>query len=62
MKRVLVLSDSHGNVNNMVHAVKETDPDMIIHLGDCWTDAVRLKKKFPEIPMEQVPGNCDCSQ
>ena len=36
MKRILVLSDSHGNVNNMIYAVKETDPDMIIHLGDCW--------------------------
>ena len=62
MKRILVLSDSHGNVNNMIYAVKETDPDMIIHLGDCWTDAARLKTKFPHIPMEQVPGNCDCSQ
>lgn len=62
MKRILVLSDSHGNVNNMIYAVKETNPDMIIHLGDCWADAVRLKKKFPEIPMEQVPGNCDCTQ
>lgn len=62
MKRVLVLSDSHGNVNNMIYAVKETEPDMIIHLGDCWADAVRLKAKFPDIPMEQVPGNCDCAQ
>ena len=62
MKRVLVLSDSHGNVNNMVYAVRETKPDMIIHLGDCWADAAQLKRKYPGIPMEQVPGNCDCSQ
>ena len=61
MKRILVLSDSHGNVNNMVLAVRNENPDMIIHLGDCWSDAAQLQKKFPHIPMEQVPGNCDCS-
>lgn len=62
MKRILVLSDSHGNVNNMVLAVNRTSPDMMIHLGDCWSDAQQLKTKFPGIPMEQVPGNCDCVQ
>jgi hypothetical protein len=62
MKKILVLSDSHGNVNNMVRAVKSTACDMIIHLGDCWADAQQLHKKFRDIPMEQVPGNCDCRQ
>ncbi len=61
MKKILVLSDSHGNLNNMVFAVKKTKPDLIFHLGDCWADAVRLQKKFPQIPMEQVPGNCDAA-
>ncbi len=32
MKRVLVLSDSHGNVGNMIRAVKREEPDMILHL------------------------------
>jgi predicted phosphodiesterase len=40
MKKILVLSDSHGNVNNMVTAVSRLQPDIIIHLGD--TGAVRL--------------------
>ena len=62
MKQILVLSDSHGNLNNMVQAVRRVMPDMIIHLGDCWADAECLKRKFPEIPREQVPGNCDCRQ
>jgi hypothetical protein len=62
MKKILVLSDSHGNLNNMVFAVRETSPDMIVHLGDCWADAERLHAKFSGIPMEQVPGNCDCRQ
>ncbi|MCM1106762.1 MAG: metallophosphoesterase [Blautia sp.] len=59
MKKILVLSDSHGNLNNMVFAATAVSPDMIIHLGDCWADAGQLKRKFPTIPMERVPGNCD---
>lgn len=62
MSKILILSDSHGNVSNMLQAVKREKPDMIIHLGDCHADAVQLHKKYPMIPMETVPGNCDCSQ
>ncbi len=61
MKQILVLSDSHGNLNNMVYAAKRERPDLMIHLGDCWADAEKLKMKFPQIPLEQVPGNCDCN-
>ena len=56
---ILVLSDSHGNVENMVRAVELTDPRMILHLGDCWNDGVRLHDRFPAIEFHQVPGNCD---
>jgi putative phosphoesterase len=59
MKKILVLSDSHGNINNMVYAVKKSSPDMVCHLGDCWNDASKLRKIFPKLPMERVPGNCD---
>lgn len=45
MKRVLVLSDSHGNVGNMIRAVKREEPDMILHLGDCVVDADALDRK-----------------
>ena len=57
--KILVLSDSHGNVDNMARAVEKEQPRLILHLGDCWGDAERLRKRFPNIPMEQVPGNCD---
>ncbi len=56
---ILVLSDSHGNVANMELAVRKTAPQMIFHLGDCWRDAEQLRSRFPDIPMVQVPGNCD---
>lgn len=57
--KILVLSDSHGNVRDMVKVVEREQPQMILHLGDCWVDAERLKEEFPNIPMEHVPGNCD---
>ncbi len=56
---ILVLSDSHGNLSNMERAVEQTEPRLILHLGDCWRDAERLHDRYPNIPMEQVPGNCD---
>ena len=57
--KILVLSDSHGNISNMEAAVEREQPRMILHLGDCWRDAERLAERYPEIPMEHVPGNCD---
>lgn len=57
--KILVLSDSHGNVSHMVQAVETERPDMIFHLGDCWRDAERLRSQIPDIPLQQVPGNCD---
>ena len=57
--KVLVLSDSHGNVANMIQAVEREAPRMILHLGDCWRDGERLHDRFPELPFEQVYGNCD---
>ena len=57
--KILVLSDSHGNIANMLQAVEREVPNMILHLGDCWRDAEQLHDRFPAIPFYQVPGNCD---
>ena len=57
--KILVLSDSHGNLENMIQAVEKETPRMILHLGDCWRDGERLHVHFPDIPFHQVPGNCD---
>ena len=57
--KILVLSDSHGNIDNMAQAVERESPHMILHLGDCWRDGERLHDLFPEIPFQQIPGNCD---
>lgn len=57
--KALVLSDSHGNLSNMIRAVEREAPRLILHLGDCWRDGERLHDRFPDLPFEQVPGNCD---
>ena len=57
--KILVLSDSHGNISNMLQAVEREQPRAVFHLGDCWRDAERLHDRLPDLPLEQVPGNCD---
>lgn len=57
--KILVLSDSHGNVGNMLRAAEIETPRMIFHLGDCRRDAERLQDRLPDIPLVQVDGNCD---
>lgn len=56
---ILVVSDSHGNVENMERAAELVHPQLIVHLGDCWRDGEYLHSAFPDIPFSQVPGNCD---
>ena len=43
---ILVLSDSHGAVPLMARAVELAEPDLILHLGDCWRDGERLHARF----------------
>ena len=57
--KLLVFSDSHGNIEHMRRAVEQERPDQILHLGDVMRDAVELSVAYPNIPLELVPGNCD---
>jgi hypothetical protein len=57
--KLLVLSDSHGWLTAMREAVRREQPDRIVHLGDYSADAQDLHDEFPDIPLSQVPGNCD---
>lgn len=57
--KLLILSDSHGDVGTMVEIVEREMPDEIIHLGDCWRDAETLSFAYPTLAMNMVPGNCD---
>lgn len=57
--KILVLSDSHAALSFMRLAVKAVKPDAIIHLGDYYDDGEVIAEENPEIPVHQVPGNCD---
>lgn len=58
-KIVLVFSDSHGRVDEMVRIAKKEKPDMIFHLGDYAADARKIEKQTGIIT-HAVKGNCDC--
>lgn len=57
--KILVLSDSHSSLRLMREAVKHIKPDAIVHLGDHYDDGEALHEEYPNIPIHQVPGNCD---
>lgn len=57
--RILILSDSHGDIESMRRAAERTMPDQIFHLGDCWRDGAALGQALPQLPLAQVVGNCD---
>lgn len=61
MKKLLVISDTHGNRANMASVLSRVgDVDMIIHLGDYSRDAEHLRT-MTKIPVHGVKGNCDFS-
>ena len=57
--KILVLSDSHSTLSFMRRCIEFTKPDVMIHLGDYFDDAVAMKEEYSGIPLYQVPGNCD---
>lgn len=57
--KLLVLSDSHGDLYSMEKIVAREAPDMIIHLGDYVRDGKKLGAVCPGKELLQVSGNCD---
>lgn len=60
---ILVFSDTHGKVANMVAAIgRFPEISTIIHLGDYGTDVDRLRSSFPDHQFFSVSGNCDSTR
>ena len=57
--KVLVCSDSHGNAQALVRAVEQEQPRQVLFLGDGLSDADKLQRRFPDLVITAVPGNCD---
>lgn len=57
--RVIVFSDSHGNLGFARLALQEAGPvDLILHAGDYYQDGLKLSEETG-IPVKSVKGNCD---
>lgn len=54
----LILSDSHGRVDNITEAIRRTRPDGILFAGDGLRDLASLPHPLP-CPLWAVRGNCD---
>lgn len=58
--RILVFSDSHGNISACEMLMKKiSGVDMIIHAGDHAADAKKLEAEFSGTDVRYVKGNCD---
>ena len=57
--KILVFSDTHTRLGPMLKAVREIEPDLILHLGDHDQDTQTLAREFSHIPLRVVRGNCD---
>ena len=71
IKTVLILSDSHGNDRNILVAIEQTVPDLLIHLGDIQSDPDCILEDLEKVYIRHhsypdskpkavfIKGNCD---
>lgn len=59
--RIFVISDTHGRIDKAMEIYKSLEEiDLIVHLGDHWNDAKRMKEQL-NVPLIGVKGNMDGS-
>lgn len=59
--KLLVISDTHRNIENAVSLINKLKPDYVLHLGDVCEDSKRLSDIFPKLIVLSVIGNNDYS-
>ena len=59
MERIMVISDTHGRIENAIRLIENVPFDKIIHLGDTLRDALEIGKAFPSVELIYVKGNND---
>ncbi len=57
--KILVFSDSHGRLSNIVPVCRQQDFDAVIFLGDGLSDIQTLEQMQKGVPVYAVRGNCD---
>lgn len=56
---ILVISDSHGELSNIIKVYELEHPDLILSSGDCLDDIKDLSYIYKGLKYESVRGNCD---
>lgn len=59
--KIAIVSDTHGDIADLVLALRATKPDRFIHLGDYESDARAIARET-KLPYDAVGGNCDGSR
>ncbi len=60
MKRILIFSDTHGNIDGCLNIIKNTPSvSAVLHAGDCVRDAEGIEAAFPSLKVYYVKGNND---
>lgn len=64
MKRIIILSDTHGHSQPVRRALAQEAAakhtlDALVFLGDGWRDIEFLESEYPTLPVYAVRGNCD---
>ena len=60
--KVLVMSDTHGNIENAKRVLNRVIPlgvKTVLHCGDYISDARLIEKFYPQVEVYGVYGNCD---
>lgn len=60
--KVLLMSDTHGRLDNAKMIIERLLPDhldAVLHCGDYIHDTTSLARDYPSINFYAVPGNCD---
>ncbi len=56
--KIGIISDTHGNIDKVVNEFKDSDVNLILHLGDNSEDGIIIEKKLQR-EVIAVRGNCD---
>ena len=59
--KILVFSDTHRKTEPMAQIIRANvgKVDLVIHLGDNYTDLAEIRDGFPQVAFLGVCGNCD---
>lgn len=57
--KIVVFSDTHGDVDHMEQVVQREKPYLVLHLGDLCRDVEELQRRLRSQTIQYVCGNCD---